>query len=113
MACMCRALRRCLSTRLQRCVRASAGCLSFHHMARVQHSIAIFGQLLLFCDQSMREKAWLAVSQAFERMRILCLWLNVFVVHALRSQKHTIFSMGPKLRHPTVVVLLPRYRVSA
>jgi hypothetical protein len=25
---------------------------------RVQHSIAIYGQLLLFCDQSMRKKAW-------------------------------------------------------
>ena len=26
--------------------------------ARVRHSVAIYGQLLLFCDQSMREKAW-------------------------------------------------------
>ena len=25
---------------------------------RVRHSVAIYGQLLLFCDQSMREKAW-------------------------------------------------------
>ena len=67
---------------------------------RVRHSVAIYGQLLLFCDQSMREKAWLAVSmslrlahlpplqagygarvayaprlrlrQAFSRMHILC-----------------------------------------
>ncbi len=25
---------------------------------RVRHNVAIYGQLLLFCDQSMREKAW-------------------------------------------------------
>ncbi len=25
---------------------------------RVRHSVAIYGQLLLFCDQSMRETAW-------------------------------------------------------
>jgi hypothetical protein len=25
---------------------------------RVRHSVAIYGQLLLFCDQSMRSKAW-------------------------------------------------------
>ena len=25
---------------------------------RVRHSVAINGQFLLFCDQSMREKAW-------------------------------------------------------
>ncbi len=25
---------------------------------RVRHSVAVYGQLLLFCDQSMREKAW-------------------------------------------------------
>ena len=25
---------------------------------RVRHSVAMYGQLLLFCDQSMREKAW-------------------------------------------------------
>ena len=29
-----------------------------HIPPRVRHSIAIYGQLLLFCDQSMREKAW-------------------------------------------------------
>jgi hypothetical protein len=28
------------------------------HKSRVRHSVAIYGQLLLFCDQSMREKAW-------------------------------------------------------
>jgi hypothetical protein len=67
---------------------------------RVRHSVAICGQLLLFCDQSMREKAWrsrkrgalatrapypacrggrrasrsdtLAASQTFSRMQILC-----------------------------------------
>ncbi len=27
-------------------------------VTRVRHSVAIFGQLLLFCDQSMREKDW-------------------------------------------------------
>ncbi len=27
-------------------------------VARVRYSVAIYGQLLLFCDQSMREKAW-------------------------------------------------------
>jgi hypothetical protein len=27
-------------------------------LGRVQHSVAIYGQRLLFCDQSMREKAW-------------------------------------------------------
>ena len=27
-------------------------------LCRVRHSVAIYGQLLLFCDQSMREKAW-------------------------------------------------------
>jgi hypothetical protein len=27
-------------------------------LGRVRHSVAIYGQLLLFCDQSMREKAW-------------------------------------------------------
>ncbi len=26
--------------------------------SRVRHSVAIYGQLLLFCDQSMRKKAW-------------------------------------------------------
>ncbi len=26
--------------------------------SRVRHSVAIYGQILLFCDQSMREKAW-------------------------------------------------------
>ncbi len=26
--------------------------------SRVRHSVALYGQLLLFCDQSMREKAW-------------------------------------------------------
>jgi hypothetical protein len=25
---------------------------------RVRHIVAIYGQILLFCDQSMREKAW-------------------------------------------------------
>ena len=25
---------------------------------RVRHSVAVYGQRLLFCDQSMREKAW-------------------------------------------------------
>ena len=29
-------------------------CVAF----KVRHSVAIYGQLLLFCDQSMREKAW-------------------------------------------------------
>jgi hypothetical protein len=49
------------------------------HTARVRHSVAMYGQLLLLSDQSMREKAWrsrkrvsLAASQAFERMHILC-----------------------------------------
>ncbi len=28
------------------------------HFARVRHSVATYGQLLLFYDQSMREKAW-------------------------------------------------------
>ncbi len=28
------------------------------HLCRVRHSVAIHSQLLLFCDQSMREKAW-------------------------------------------------------
>ncbi len=26
--------------------------------SRVRHSVAIYGQCLLFCDQSLREKAW-------------------------------------------------------
>ena len=29
-----------------------------HMVGRVRHSVAIYGQFLLFCDQSMREKAW-------------------------------------------------------
>ena len=29
---------------------------------RVRHSVAIYGQCLLFCDQRMREKVWFAAS---------------------------------------------------
>ena len=29
-----------------------------HDVSRVRPSVAIYGQLLLFCDQSMRKKAW-------------------------------------------------------
>ncbi len=33
-------------------------CVSVFLCAIVQHSVAISGQLLLFCDQSMRKKVW-------------------------------------------------------
>ncbi len=36
------------------CIEFKVGAL----ISRVRHSVAIYGQLLLFCDQSMREKAW-------------------------------------------------------
>jgi hypothetical protein len=84
-----------------RCSRLNKTCFQ----VRVRHSIAIYGQILLFCDQSMREKAWrsrkrgaeatralhpactgsrqaswsdtLAASQAFKRMHVLCFKLRV------------------------------------
>ena len=34
---------------------------------RVRHSVTIYGQPLLFCDQSMREKASLAQQQAWSK----------------------------------------------
>ncbi len=58
-------------------------CQYIHATPRVRHSVAIYGQRLLFCDQSMRSKAWLAarvslrlasrlrLRQAFPRMHIL------------------------------------------
>ncbi len=48
---------------------------------RVGHSVAIYGQRLLFCDQSMREKAWrsrkrrtLLAGAAGELAGATCLW---------------------------------------
>ncbi len=40
------------------CVSQSSAAVCKPLWCRVRHSIAIYVQLLLFCDQSMREKAW-------------------------------------------------------
>jgi hypothetical protein len=39
-------------------MQARAGMCGIAGTDRVRHSVAIYGRRLLFCDQSMREKAW-------------------------------------------------------
>jgi hypothetical protein len=46
------------SARLRLLVSTSQSRVMERTVRRVRHRVAIYGQLLLFCDQSMREKAW-------------------------------------------------------